>query len=302
MLPHNTQPPHPQPPHKHKLRPQRQRLHHIRGAPDPRIIHNIDLIAHRRRNTLQRVQTRHRPIHLPSRMITDHNAIAPDLDRAPRVRHALDPLQHKRLPAADVLPRADQPRQFRPRPRPPVPHIVDPQRARLLGLRLGIDARGREPLLKHGVREAQIRADALVEGVVARRDVVVPPAELPRVGCEDAGGKAGLEGPGEERDRELVVVRHVELVEAGAFAVGGRDVFDGCAARGAEAVGEVELFGDLSDGQFAQRVVDFVDADRRKADWRRHFVPEDRRRRVPDVGVDELAGDDAVPEEGLAVG
>ena len=183
-----------------------------------------------------------------------------------------------------------------------MPHAVDPQGAGLLGLGLGIDARGREALSKHGVREPQVGADASVEGVVAGGDVVVAPAQLPRVGREDAGRKARVESALEQRHGQFVVVRHVELVEPGTVAIGGGDVFDRGAAGGAEAVGQVELFGHGGDGQFAEGVVDFVDADGGEADGGGDFVPEDGGAGVAGVGVDELAGDDAVAEEGLAVG
>lgn len=183
-----------------------------------------------------------------------------------------------------------------------MPHVVDPHGAGLFRVRLGVDTRGREALLEDGVGEAQVGADAFVEGVVARRDVVVAPAELPRVGCEDADGEAGFEGAFEEGHGQFVVVRHVELVEAGAVAIGCGDVLDRRAAGGAEAVGEVELFGDFGDGEFAERVVDLVDADGSEADGSGDFVPKDRGRGVSDVGVNELARDDAVAEEGLAVG
>ena len=48
-------------------------------------------------------------------------------------------------------------------------------------------------------------------------------------------------------------------------------------------------------------MVDFVDANWGEADGCGHGVPEDRGRGVARVGVDELAGDDAVAIEGLAV-
>lgn len=118
-----------------------------------------------------------------------------------------------------------------------MPHIVDPQRARLFRLRLGVDACGGEALLEDRVGEAEVGADAFVEGVVAGGGVVVPPAELPGVGREDASAEAGFESAFEEGDGQFIVVRHVELVEAGTFSVGGRYIFDGSAAGGTEAVG-----------------------------------------------------------------
>ncbi len=97
-------------------------------------------------------------------------------------------------------------------------------------------------------------------------------------------------------------MRHVELEEARAGAVSFCNRFDGRGARGAKAVGEVEFFGHGCDGQFAERVVDFVDADWGEADGGGDFVAEDCGRRVAKVSVDELAGDDSVSEEGLTVG
>ena len=59
---------------------------------------------------------------------------------------------------------------------------------------------------------------------------------------------------------------HVELIEAGAIAVGFGNLFDGVAAGGAESVGEIELGGYFGDGEFAVFVVYFVYADGREAD------------------------------------
>lgn len=56
-------------------------------------------------------------------------------------------------------------------------------------------------------------------------------------------------------------MRHIKLVEARPLAVGFRYLLNGRAARCAEAVGEVEFFGYGGDGQLAERMVYFVDAD-----------------------------------------
>ena len=183
-----------------------------------------------------------------------------------------------------------------------MPHVIDPKRTRPLRIRLRIDALLREPFPKHRVGEPQFGADAAVESVIARRDVVVPPAELPGIGGEEAGGEARLVCAFQERDGQFVVVRHVQLIEARTGAVGFRDGLDGRRARGAEAVREVEFLGDGGDGELAEGVVNFVDADRGEANRGGDFVPEDGGCRVAQVGVDELAGDDAVSVEGLAVG
>lgn len=150
-----------------------------------------------------------------------------------------------------------------------MPDGVDPHGARLVGVGGRVDAGGGEAFLEDRVREAQVGADAVVEGVVACCDVVVAPAELPGVCREDAGREAGFVGPCEERDGELVVVGHVELVEAGAGAVGFGDGFNRVAACCAETVGEIELFGDFGDGEFAERIVNFVYANWSEADWGR---------------------------------
>ena len=95
---------------------------------------------------------------------------------------------------------------------------------------------------------------------------------------------------------------HVQLEEAAALGpIGGPDGFDGGRACGREAIGELELAGHLGHGKFAGRVVDFVDPDWGEADGRRDLVPEDCASGVTRVGVDKLAGDDAVAVECLAV-
>jgi len=59
----------------------------------------------------------------------------------------------------------------------------------------------------------------VVEGVVAVVDVVVAPAQLPRVGCENAGREARVDGTLKQRNGQLVVMRHVQLEKAGAVSV-----------------------------------------------------------------------------------
>ena len=235
-------------------------------------------------------------------MVAHHDAVHAELDGPLRVCDALDTFEAERLAAADLLPRLDQPRHLAPVMGAAVPHVVDPLGAGALRVLLRVDARGRKALLEDRVREAQVGADAAVEGVVALRDVVVAPAELPGVGGEDADVEAGLEGAREQADGQFVVVRHVQLVEAGPGAVGGGDVLDGGGAGGGEAVGQVELLGDFGDRQFAEGVVDLVDADGGEADRRGDLVPEDGGAGGADIGIDELAGDDLVAVEGLSVG
>ena len=93
------------------------------------------------------------------------------------------------------------------------------------------------------------------------------PTQLPGIRRENAGVEARAPGAGQERDRQLVVVGHVQLVEAGGLAVGFSDGFDGRGAGRGQAVGEIELLGDLGDGDFAGWIVDLVDAYRGETDW-----------------------------------
>lgn len=154
-----------------------------------------------------------------------------------------------------------------------MPDVIDPQGTGLLRLGLGIDALLGQAFLENGIRETEVGADAAVKGVVARRDVVVAPGELPGVCCEEAGREAGVVGALEQAQGQLVIVRHVELKESGcAILVGGlgvvgaADVFDRSGARGRETVGQVELACHCGDGEFAQGVVDLIDADGSEAD------------------------------------
>lgn len=59
---------------------------------------------------------------------------------------------------------------------------------------------------------------------------------------------------------------HVELEEAGAVAVGCCNGFNGTAAGGGEALGEVELFGDGGKRDLAGGAADIVYADGSETD------------------------------------
>ena len=126
----------------------------------------------------------------------------------------------------------------------------------------------------------------MVEGVVGRSDVVMAPGELPRIRSQNTRCKPGLVRARQQAKGQLVVVGHVELVEAGAGGVGGGDGLDGGTARSGEAVGEVELGGGAGDGEFALRVVDGVDADGGEADGGGDKAVEDCRGGGTGVGVD----------------
>lgn len=159
-------------------------------------------------------------------MVAHDDAITADFNCLLCVFSTLDPFEAKRPTAADALPSLDEPGDFLPAPGAAVPDVVDPGGASALGVFLRVDAHGCQTLLEDGVTETEVGADSAVEGVVPCCDVVVAPAELPCVGCEDADVEAGVEGAGEEGDCQFVVVGHVKLVEARALAVCFGDFLD----------------------------------------------------------------------------
>ena len=71
-----------------------------------------------------------------------------------------------------------------------MPDVIDPGRAGTLRVFFGVDTHGRETLFEDGIAETEVGADAAVEGVVACCHVVVAPAELPGIRCEDADVEA----------------------------------------------------------------------------------------------------------------
>ena len=183
-----------------------------------------------------------------------------------------------------------------------MPDVVDPVRTCGLGIFRGVDARGCESLLEDRVAETEVGADAAVKGVVAGGDIVMAPAELPGVGREDADVKSRFVGSGEERNGKFVVVGHVELVEAGTLTVGFGDCFDGVGASGRETVREIQFLGDSSNGDFASRVIDFINANRGETDGGGHFVAKDSGCGITEISINKLPGDDTVAEEGLSIG
>ena len=318
-LAHNTETPNPEPADPDELRPQRQCFEDIARAADAAVVHDVDLVAHGIDDVLQRVEAGDGAVDLASSVITNDETVNTELYRLPRIVHALDPLDAKGAPAGDALPRLHQPGDFLPAPGAAMPDVVDPERACLLGFFCGIDALFLQDTLEDGIGEADIRADATVEGIVPDRDIVVAPAELPSVGREDTGVETVFEGAGEEGDGEGIVMGHVELVETRAGGIGCGNGFDTCATGGREGVGEVQLLSDTSDGEFAGRMVDLVDPNRGESDrsgdlrkgleegcregrgrcWEETFVAKDCSCTISSIGVDKLAWDNAMPEECL---
>ena len=132
-------------------------------------------------NILQRIQAANRPIDLPPRMIGHNNAITPHLHALQRVLNTLYALDSKRFATADLLPSLDQPRHPTPIMRSSMPYVVDPLPSCLIWLCFRIYPCLFESLLEHWICQTQICANAVVEGIVARIDVVVAPAELPGI-------------------------------------------------------------------------------------------------------------------------
>jgi hypothetical protein len=106
----------------------------------------------------------------------------------------------------------------------------------------------------------------------------------------------------EQGNRQLIVVRLVQLEKPRAFAISFPDVLNRLAASCGQAVRQIKLFGYFCHGELAEWVVDFVDADGREADGRGNFVSKDLGGGVALVGVLQHARDDAVAVEGLSVG
>lgn len=183
-----------------------------------------------------------------------------------------------------------------------MPHVVDPFRAGFVRHGFGIDAICCEALLENGVREAEIRALAVVESVVGVCHVVMSPAELRRVESNDTSREPRLMGAREQRDRQLVIMRLIQLEKPRSLPISSAYVLYRLTASRGQAVRQIQFFGDFGDGQFARGVIDFVNPNGREADGRGDFVSENCGCCVAGVGVDEHARDYAVAVEGLAVG
>lgn len=81
-------------------------------------------------------------------------------------------------------------------------------------------------------------------------------------------------------------MRHVELEETWALSIGGADILDGLRASSAQTIRQVQFLCNLCNGKLSQRVVDLVDADRRKSNRGAGLVAPDLPAGVALVGVD----------------
>lgn len=128
---------------------------------------------------LQSIKTGNSTIDLSSSMVRNDNAITPNLNTFLSISHALDALDGKWLATAHLLPRLDEPGNLLPAVSSAVPDVVNPLGTCFVRLLFGIDAVFSESLLEDRVAQAEVGAEAVVEGVVAGGDIVVSPAELP---------------------------------------------------------------------------------------------------------------------------
>lgn len=112
----------------------------------------------------------------------------------------------------------------------------------------------------------------MVESVIARRHIIMAPAQLPCIGREDTDIEARIECACEEGDGKLVIVGHIELEEARSLAIGFADFLNWIATGCAEGIRQVELFGYFGDGDLAVFVVYFVDSYWSETDGGRHCL------------------------------
>lgn len=232
LFAHDAEAPDPQAADEDEFGSQGKRFHNVAGSAHAGVVHDIDPVADGLHDVLQGVQARDRAVDLPRRVVAHHDPVDAVLDALLGVRDGLDPLDGEGTTARDALPLLDQPGNLLPREEMSVPDAVDPLGRGGDGVFLNVDARLATAFLEDRVRQTQTRADAAVEGVVGMGDVVVSPAQLPGVGGQDEGVESRVPRPVEQRERQLVVVRHVQLEEARAVSIGRGDLFNGRASCG----------------------------------------------------------------------
>jgi len=234
-------------------------------------------------------------------MVADHDTIHTKLHGFLRICHTLDTLQAEWLSSTNHLPLLHQPRHLLPTPRPSMPNIINPHRTSLIRLFLRIDALFLHPFLKHRIRQSQISTNAMVERIITLRLIMMSPRQLPCIKRQYTRREPTLMRPRQQRYRQLVVMRHIELEEPGPFPVRGTNIFDRIRACGGQTIWQIQLFRDFRYRQLPEGVVDLVDADGREANGCADFVPENRGFRVPCVRVNEHLWNYAVAVEGLSV-
>jgi len=112
-------------------------------------------------------------------MVTDDDTIAANLNTLSSIGNTLNALDGKRLAATHLLPCLDEPRHFLPGMGSAMPDIVYPFGTSFVRFLHGINAVFCKSLLEDWVGQSQISSDAVVEGVVTVRDIVMSPSELP---------------------------------------------------------------------------------------------------------------------------
>ena len=145
----------------------------------------------------QHLQAAHRPVDLAPGVVRDDDALAPNLERAPRVRDGLDALDDERATVRDLLPLADEPADLLPGVWLAVPHTrVDPTAfiVRKVGTVLSHEDRIRFSQLVAGgawIVEPAARSKLMYSSVLMKMDSIRvvrnvdisrTPAKLPGVG------------------------------------------------------------------------------------------------------------------------
>jgi hypothetical protein len=254
-------------------------------------------------------------------MVTDDNAITADLNTLLGIGYTLDALDSEGLATAHLLPCLNEPGHLLPTVGSSMPDIVNPLGTCLVRFLLGVNAVFGKPFLEDWIRQAQISTNAVVESIVAVRDIIVSPSKLPCavktlltaasdgkswrsyiLDSQDTGSEARVNGSAQQRNRQLIIVRHVQLEEARALSVSSTDILNGLRASSTQTIWQVKFFGDLCYRELSKRVVDLVDTDGRESNRCASLVTPDFPSRVALVGVDQHARDDAMAVESLTVG
>ena len=146
-----------------------------RGNDQGFAIHDIRLLAHLFDDILQRIQRGDCAIDLPSSMVGHDNTITAHLYSSAGILYRLYTLKAEWFPARNLLPRLDQLGDLLLRLRASMLYVIDPHGAGFIRLFLRVDTSCFKTFLENRVRETEIRAYAVVEGVLSRCCIVMAP-------------------------------------------------------------------------------------------------------------------------------
>ncbi|KAG2001792.1 hypothetical protein GB937_009949 [Aspergillus fischeri] len=201
-------------------------------------------------------------------MIRHHNPLNPDLHRPPRIRHALDPLQHNR-----PVPMRLQEPNLLPRVAPPREDHMCPLRRRDTHILLDVHPMPLpKPPSEHRIRKPQLDAD-----LVCPQKRVIPIIQIRRPPAED------------QTRRNLIVLaqRPVKLVPARPVAARRRYILDTRRRGRAQDIRDVLRACSLRGRDLPVAVEDALDADGRHGDGVVIFVAEHCGFQGGEVGADE---------------